>query len=180
MNDRQIGAVFMSVLLPAIQADPELATVKVARSYQQTQQGASTEPYVYFSKISDRRYGHPARKDTYNTLDAEFDHSELQYYESTYQLSAWVPQLPVNATALTESDVLNKVAGIIQSDAILAAFLTAGLGILRVTDVRNPYITDDRDQFEAVPSFDVVFTHTRSVVATVPVVVTYDAVITRV
>lgn len=180
MNDREINTLLMGTLLPAIRADAAMATVKMARNFQQTQQGASTNPFVYFVKISDHRYGHPARKDLYNTPGAVFNHSEEQFYETTYQFSAWIPQLPVNATALTESDVLNKVAGIIQSDAILAAFRAAGLGILRVTDIRNPYITDDRDQFEAVPSFDVVFTHSRSVAATVPVVVTYDAVIDRI
>lgn len=179
MNDRGIATVLMSTLLPAIQADADMATVGLARNFQQTQQGAATSPYVYFVKLSDRRYGHPARKDVFAPLDGVFAHSEVQYYESTYQFSAWVPQLPVSATALTESDILNKVAGIIQSDAILAAFRSAGLGILRVEDVRNPYITDDRDQFEAVPSFDVVFTHTRSVATTVPAAVTYDAVIYR-
>lgn len=109
-----------------------------------------------------------------------FDHADRQLYESTYQLSAWVPQDPASVNALTESDVLNIVSGIMQSDAIIAAFRASGVSLLRVTEVRNPYIVDERDRFEAVPSFDIVLLHHRETVSTLPAVVTYEANINRV
>jgi hypothetical protein len=169
----------MSQLLPAMQARTELSGVSLARSYQQTQQGATIGPYVYFFKIGDRRYGHPARRDEWD-LDAEvFTHEENQVYESTYQFSAWVPQDPSLTASLTESDVLNVVSSIMQSDGLLLAFRAAGVGVLRVTDVRNPYIVDDRDLFEAVPSFDVVLTHARRLSSETPAVLTYEANIER-
>lgn len=180
MNDKQLAALFMSQVLPAMQASPDLAGVKLKRNFQAQQQGADTTPYVYFVKIGDHRYGHVSRKDKYVLLDDAFRHTETQQYETTYQFSAWVPQDPKDVTGLTESDILNLVSGIIQSDAILAAFRAQDVGILRVTDVRNPYIVDERDQFEAVPSFDVVLTHKRTSVSTIPAVVTYESNFDRV
>ena len=180
MNDKQLAALFMAQLLPAMQATSGLAGVKLARNYQQRQQGASNSPYVYFVKTGDHRHGHPAKTEAYNSASGNFTHTESQQYETTYQFSAWVPQDPKDVTGLTESDILNVVSGIMQSDAILAAFRAEGVGVLRVTDVRNPYIADDRDQFEAVPSFDVVLTHKRTSVSTIPAVVTYEANLSRV
>lgn len=180
MNDKELNTLFTSQLLPAMQADIRLNGVKLARNFQQTQQGASTSSYVYFVKIGDHRYGHVARKDVLNLSAADFAHSETQVYETTYQFSAWVPQDPKDVTQLTESDILNIVSGIMQSDTTLAAFQAAGVGILRVTDVRNPYIVDDRDRFEAVPSFDIVLTHKRKTVSTIPAVVTYESNLGRI
>jgi len=180
MNDKQLAALFMAQLLPAMQATSGLSGVKMARSFQSRQQGASSSPYVYFFKIGDHRYGHPERKDVFDTQANAFTHTEIQQYESTYQFSAWIPQDPKDVTGLTESDILNTVSGIIQSDSILAAFRAQEVGILRVTDVRNPYIVDDHDQFEAVPSFDVILTHKRTSVSTIPAVAAYDLNMSRV
>lgn len=180
MNDKQLAALFMAQLLPAIQAAPGLSGVKLARSFQSRQQGASSSAYAYFFKIGDHRHGSPARKDAYDTQAGTFTHTETQQYESTYQFSAWVPQDPKDVTGLTESDILNTVSSIIQSDAIISAFNAAGVGILRVTDVRNPYIVDDHDQFEAVPSFDVILTHKRTSVSTIPAVATYESNVSRI
>lgn len=175
MNDKQLNTLIMAQVLPAMPAG-----VKLARNFQARQHGASDSAYVYFVKIGDHRHGSPERKDVWNATAGEFDHTETQQYETTYQFAAKVPQDPANMTELTESDILNAVSGIIQSDAVLAAFQAQGVGVLRVTEVRNPYIVSDRDEFEAEPSFDVVFTHKRQQVATVPAVTTYEANLSRV
>lgn len=180
MNDKELNALFMAQLLPAMQAQSDLYGVKLARNFQQTQQGAATGPYVYFVKIGDHRYGHVERREIWDETAGVFKHQETQQYETTYQLSAWVPQDSKDVTSLTESDILNIVSGIMQSDALMAAFRDAGAGILRVSEVRNPYIVDDRDRFEAVPSFDLVLTHKRTTVSTIPAVVTYEANVSRV
>ena len=180
MNDKQMAALFIAQLLPAIQAAPGLSGVKLARNFQPRQQGANSSPYAYFYKVGDHRHGSPAKKDVFDAQANAFTHTEIQQYESTYQFSAWVPQDPKDVTGLTESDILNVVSGIMQSDALLAAFRAQGVGILRVTDVRNPYIVDDHDQFEAVPSFDVTLTHKRTSVSTIPAVAAYDLNLSRV
>lgn len=180
MKDKELAALFMAQLLPRMQAHPDLYGVGLARSYQQTPQGAASGPYVYFVKLGDRRYGHVERREEWNAATSTFDHHETQQYETTYQLSAWVPQDVKDVTSSTESDILNAVSGIMQSDSLLSAFRAAGVGVLRVTEVRNPYIVNDQDRFAAVPSFDVVLTHKRTSVSTLPAVVTYEANVSRV
>lgn len=180
MNDKQLFALFMAQVLPAIQAVPGLSTVKMARDFQPRQHGANTAPYLYFTKLSDHRHGHPFRQDVYNSLTGDFVHEEFQQYESLFQFSAWIPQDPANTAGLTESDVLNVACAIMQSDTIIASFRAAGVGILRVTDVRNPYIVDERDQFAAIPNFDVALTYKRSLASTIPAVVAYDLNLSRV
>lgn len=181
MNDKQMAALIMAQLKPLMLAHPDTAAVGLAKNYQPRQQGGSKNPYAYFFKPGvDRRYGHPQRKDVWD-LDAEtFVHTEVQVYESLWQFSAWVPQDPKDVDGLTESDILNVVSSIMQSDTIIAAFKAAGVGILRVTDVRNPYIVSDKDQFSAVPSFDISLTHERILSTTLPAVVTYDLNVSRV
>lgn len=180
MNDRQLNALIMLQLAPAMAAVAALAGVGLARNFQPRQQGAPSLATVHFVKLGDRRYGHPYRREVWNAETEVFDHAEIQVYESTYQFNALVPQNPAATTALTESDVLNIVSAIMQSDAILAAFRASEVGIQRVTEVRNPYFVDDRDRFEAAPSFDVVFTHNRTLSSTTPAVDTYEANISRV
>jgi hypothetical protein len=104
----------------------------------------------------------------------------LQVYEQRYQFMALVPQRPADPMALTASDVLDITAGILGSDACRAALQAQGVGILRITDVRNPYFTNEGNRFEADPSFDVVFCHTRTLESIVPKVETYDLRVTRV
>jgi hypothetical protein len=83
-------------------------------------------------------------------------------------------QDPKTPTQYTASDILNLIASILQSDASIAAFQAQGVGVLRVTGVRNPYFLDDRQQNEACPSLDVTFTHKQVVASTAPVVQSVD------
>jgi len=132
--------------------------VTVKQNYQPTQQGVNTGPTVYFNKISDRRYGFLKREDVYNTNTNQMVHTESQWYETTFQISALVIQDPKNIS-YTASDLVNIVAMIMQSDATRIALLNGGAGIYRITDVRNPYFLDDQDRWEASPSFDFTLTH---------------------
>jgi len=180
MNDKALFALIRSTLLPQFALYPETAGVQLARSFQPRQAGTPSGAALFFFKVGDKRYGWPKRFDLFNEAGEVFDHELRQQYETTIQFDAWVPQDPAQATAPTESDVLNTVSGIIQSDTVVQAFRAAGVGLQRVTEVRNPFVVDDRDRFEAVPSFDIVVTHFRVLAATVPTVVTYDANIHRV
>lgn len=180
MNDKELFALMRSTALPMIQVQPGLSAVAMSRKFQPRQQGAASGPIVYFVKLFDHRHGSPKREDLIDGSGTIFGHTERQLMESTFQLTAWIPQQPEDVTALTESDVLNIVSAIMQSDALIGVFWDAGVGIQRVTDVRNPYFTDDRDRFEAEPSFDIVFSHYRNLVSTLPTVDAYEANINRV
>lgn len=180
MTDKELAALFMAQLLPRMQEIPELYGVALVRNFQPRQQGASKTSAAYFVKLGDRRHGSPKRRDVWNETAEQFEHEEIQQYETTYQFSAMVPQDPADVVALTESDILNLISGIMQSDTLLEIFRAAGVGVQRVTEVRNPYVVLDRDRFEALPTFDVVLTHNRIRRDTLPAVVAYDANISRV
>lgn len=180
MNDLQLAGLIIAQLKPVMLTTAGLTAAALLRNFQPRQQGAPSGPAVFFFKVGDKRYGSPQRRDLVDGTGLVFGHEERQLLETTWQFSAWIQQDPADAARLTESDVLNLVSGIMQSDTIIAGFRTAGVGIQRVTDVRNPYIVDDRDRFEAVPSFDIVVTHYRVTSTTVPAVVAYDANVSRV
>lgn len=176
MNDKQLSTLIRAQLFGA----PDLPGVQAQRNFQPRQQGANSSPTIYWVKLTEPRHGSPQRKEVWNDTTSQFDHAESQLVTALWQFMADIPQDPANANELTESDVLAVACAIMQSDAVIATFKAAGVGIQRVTEVRNPQITDDRDRFSAMPSFDVTFSHYRTRVTTLPAVVTYDADIRRV
>jgi hypothetical protein len=97
-------------------------------------------------------------------------HTEEQQYETTFQLSALATQNPATPTQYTASDICNLCAAILQSSVAIQTFEANQVGIERVTDVRNPYFDDDRQQNEASPSFDYCLTHKQIIVSTTPVI----------
>jgi hypothetical protein len=169
MTDNQLIKLFRPIVVAGLAA-LGYSSVGVVQNNQPTVQGAATGPTVYFYKIGDKRYGFLERSDAYNSEDNDFVHTETQKYETTFQVSALVRQDPAVTTSYTASDLVNAVAMILASDAARETMLAAGVGILRVMDVRNPYFLDDHDQFEASPSFDFVLTYDRTIQTTVPVV----------
>lgn len=131
--------------------------VEVKQSFQPTQQGANTPPTIYFFKLSDRRRGWPAK---FNTPAAPgfMTHTELQYYETTFEVMSTWSQDP-SVISYTAADLVNYVAYILQSDSCISTLAQSNVGILKVFDVQNRLSLDDRDVHEAYPSFDVIFTH---------------------
>lgn len=160
-----------------------LSNVKVKQSNQPTNQGANTAPTLYLDKIpGDKRYGFLRRTDEWvDDVDPPFmRHIEAQVYESTFQFTALSIQNPADVTQLTASDLANWAASIIQSDAARLALQAKGIGMLRITEIRNPYFVDDKNRFEASPSFDFTLTHEKVIISTSPAVVTYEADVKRV
>lgn len=188
MTDSALNQFIVAQLDYFMPLDPVLSTLAgltVATAYQPRQQGAQAAATVYFHKLFDKRLGFPKTQDIFvDPVSPDpvgtMRHEETQVYETHYQFTALVPQDPSAINRTTASDALNVVAGIIASDAFIARCRAVGLGILRVLDVKNPYFVDDRDRFEASPSFDVVFTHKRVRTTTEAVLVTYDANVGRV
>lgn len=193
MTDAELQALIVAQLTTRIPLFPQLAGIaglEVAQNFQPRQEGRRTSPTIYFVKISHRRYGFTGTRNTYvpptdpppppPAALGTFLHEEVQVYEQRYQFMALVPQNPAQPMALTASDVLDTVAGILGSDACRAAMQAQGVGIQRITDVRNPYFTNDQNRFEADPSFDVVFCHTRTLESIAPKVEAYDLRVTRV
>jgi hypothetical protein len=157
MTDNQLIQLFLPIIQAGLIADGYVDVI-TKQANQPTQQGINSGPTVYFYKVSNKRYGFLGRWDKWNSLSNTMVHTEAQYYETTFQVSALVRQYPITPDQYTASDLVNEVASIMQSDNTRAILNAAGVGILRVTDISNPYFVDDHDNFEAVPSFDFVLT----------------------
>lgn len=179
MTDNDLIKLFLPIIQNGLIADGYTGVV-TKQANQPTQQGVNTGPTVYFYKISDHRYGFLRRDDVWNTDLMIMEHTESQQYETTFQISALVLQNPLNTNTYTASDLVNEVAAIMQSDKTRAILSAQNVGILRVTDIANPYFLDDRDQFEASPSFDFVLTHKQTRVTTDPVINSWELDINRV
>lgn len=156
MTDNELIKLFLPIINTGLQ-DAGLTNVVVTQSNQPTQQGINIAPTVYFYKIGDHRYGWVDREDKWDGINNV--HTEVQIYETTFQISALVLQKPNNTLTYTASDLVNEVAYIMQNESTLQTLSDSNVGILRITDVRNPYFLDDRDNFEASPSFDFILTH---------------------
>lgn len=169
MFDNQIIALVIKTIIDQ-EAGAGLPDMPIAQAFQPTQQGVSSAPTAYLHKVGDHRLGSPYRGDVYDPVKKVMVHTELQQYETTFQMNALSTQDPANVQQLTASDLLNLIAAILQSTATIQILNANGLGILRVTDVRNPAFTDDRDRNEYAPSFDFVIQH-KQIVTTPGVVI---------
>lgn len=170
MLDNQLIQVFYPIITVGL-TNAGYSGVTLKQANQPTQQGINlTSPAVYFYKIGDRRYGHVYRNDKWDPVSSTMIHTETQQYETTFQISSLVLQDPTNTSAYTASDLVNSVAQIMQSSNTIQTLWDNNIGILRITDIRNPYFVDDRDQFEASPSFDFVLTHEQTSTIVDPVI----------
>lgn len=176
MRDNQLYAFLIPIINAGLIARGISATVK--QSYQPTPEGINVGTLVTLTKISENRYGFLKREDVWNAGNGNFDHVETQVMESHFQVGAFSiidPKTETSAT-LTAADVLYEVTAILQSDAFLLALKAQGIGVLRIQELRNPYFSDDRERFEASPSFDFTITHKRVTIATTPKVDTFENV----
>lgn len=168
MLDNQLIALIISTLV-AGEATAGIAGTPIAQAFQPTQQGVNTQPTAFIYKIADKRYGYPRWEDVWNPDTSAIDHVESQQYETTFQLSALATQNPKTPNQYTASDICNLCAHILQSAAGVQTLQAQGVGIERVTDVRNPPFQDDRSRFEFNPSFDFVVTHKQVISSTTPI-----------
>jgi hypothetical protein len=138
-----------------------------------TQEGVPTAPTIFFEKLFDDVYGWPALDYEHNVAvppatQGTFTDTENQWCETTFQVSALVIQDPNDLTIPTASDVVNYVNRFLHTRASIEYFKGSSVSMLRVTKVRNPYFEDDRNTYEANPSFDITLCHQNSIQDTVP------------
>lgn len=149
--------------------------ILIKQSNQPTMQGSNSAPTLYLYKIGpDRRVGSVYRQDVYNSGTGAMDHIETQQYESMFQLSGIATQNPQTPDAYTASDIANLAAYIMQSSATITTLEASGVGIYRISDVRNPYAKDDRYEFEATASFDFILTHKQVITSSMPIINTAE------
>lgn len=125
--------------------------------FQPLQQGRPDDRTVYMHKISDRRYG--ARTVSQRYIAGNIvTRRETQSMETTFQFSVTQPAA-LQDNELTHGDVLKIIAATLQSDDALRFLIANGASVLRVADIRTIYVTNDRNQHEEQPTFDLVLKH---------------------
>lgn len=169
MLDNQLIALIISTLI-AGEAVAGIADTPIKQAFQATQQGVNKKPTAYLHKIGDRRVGWVERKEIWDADAQVMRHQETQQYETTFQISTLATQNPKTPEEYTASDIVNLIAYILQSATAINTFEAQGVGILRVTDVRNPYFLDDKQRNEASPSFDFTLTHKQVILSLVPII----------
>ena len=171
-TDNTLIQLFLPIIQSGLAADG-FTGVTVQQANQPTQQGIPTGPTVYFYKLYNRRYGFLGRQDVWDENLDQMTHHEGQYYETSFRFQALVLQ-NVKTPGYTASDLINEVACILQSDSTIVELNAQNVGILRITDISNPYFTDDRDNFEALPSFEITLLYLNDRISVDPVVDTYE------
>lgn len=158
MQDNVLIALFTGIIEAGL-AERGYSSIPVVQAYQPTLQGVNESPTVFFSKTSDKRYGFIQSQTEYSSLTEEISLIETQLYESVFNINVWAIQDPSTPSAPTAADLANIVALILNCAKGRQQLLDAGVGILRITDIRNPYFVDDKEIFEANANFDFTLTH---------------------
>jgi hypothetical protein len=180
MTDNQLFAVLFSVVRTGLAARG-VNPVTVAQAYQPTQQGETTDPAVYLTKLFDTPRGHVRRDTVYDEVDDVMNETETQTYETTYQVNARSLQVVGEVDQLTASDLVKLVRQILQSSAVIALLNDSNLAILRISELRNPALmSNDEGRFEFSPSFDFILTYDEIYTLEAPALETVEYNINRV
>lgn len=190
MTDAELAVILVAQVDSLIAAEPTLAPLvsqglSLGRAFQPRAQGVASGPRFFYFVAGSRRVGFPDKRNVYipptpPETEGHFELRQLQQYEVRYQFMALIPQSPEDQTALSEHDALCALADIMAGERFRLALRAQGVGMLRITDVRNPYFTDDKDRFAADPSFDIVLTYPRQRVEINAPISAYDLNIKRV
>lgn len=138
------------------------APYPVLQKQQPTQEGIPYSPTIFFEKLFDQVYGFADVSHSFDEGTSTMTETETQLIATTIQISALVIQEPANLSLPTASDAANYVRSFFMARSNLRLLWAQNVNVLRVTQVANPYIEDDRHRNEATPSFDVVVTHQRT------------------
>lgn len=173
MTEKELFTLLGTVLTSALAARYAPTVIDVRQADQPSLQGRPSGPAVLLSNQPAVRYGFLKREDKWDHNAELMVHTETQIMLTTFQCGALWPQDPKAldaSTSPTASDLVDFAAMVLQSDVVRYVLNGAGVGVLRVTDVRRPYMKDDQDRFEASPSFDFTLTHRLVVVSATPIV----------
>lgn len=155
MLDNQLYILLRQLL--TVQAPPRGIDATYAQRYQPTQQGRDTDRTVLFFKVADKAVGSAQVETQYISGDTT-QRTETQSMESTIQFSVIQPPAMADDD-LTHDDVLKAIRATLQSQDAQRFLVANGASVLRVSNMRNPFMVNDRGQFEPNPSFDLIVKH---------------------
>lgn len=172
-----VGQMITTALLNGVSV---LGAVDVVQKDSPTQQGTNSAPTAYFERVFDIGRGMPIVKNEYSPDTGLMTETTVRLTETTIQISALSWQDPTNPVVVTAADIVQYINTYFQAPSVRAVFLKNGLNMLKVTDVRNPWFENDRNQFEAMPNFDFVLTHQRSISLVIDSIKSANGVVTAV
>lgn len=142
------------------------AGVKVLQKDNPVTVGVPTDPTVFMETIIPaQRVGWLSRQEKLKLDLSEFEHEELQWLETTLQISALARLEDGQPSA---ADYASMAADILQGDAGMAVLAAQRVRPLRVTTSRTVFFVNDAQQYEANPSFDIVLSHVQIRTSTTP------------
>lgn len=173
MRDYQLQTLLQSALIAGLAARGITAGVK--QNNQPRQFVAPSTPTVFHSLGSRKKYGWPARVDTFNTGTGNFDTTTTQVVHTRFQVAGYVPNIsPADATALTSGDLVSAASDILQHEDALAVFRASDCNVFRVTDNPLIWLQDSSAQNIAWASFDIIFTHKDAFVTSTGVITDFN------
>ena len=182
MNDTKLIDIICTALEAGLVSqgyvDPD-----VLQSFQPEQQGSPSGETWYIHKIGPiHKYGHTQKSNKLNQTTGIVDLVETRVLERKYQITAFKKQTPEEQTptAKTADDMAEEAAAIMQGQVFVNALRLEGLRMMRITDVRTPYFTDQHDQNDISPNFDFTVTYSKQLASIVQPVVDYTVQINRV
>lgn len=144
--------------------------VSLKQANQPTQQGINTNPTVYLYKVNSLPVGFRGRLDAWDSMSETMIHTEGQYMESTWQISAFVTQNPAITTLYTASDLVTEISYILQYESTITILSSNGIGIYKIGEIINPYFVNDQDQFYANPSFTFTVSYRNTKTNIIPII----------
>lgn len=160
MKELQLYSLLRSVLVENLSSlgytDSE---VLVYNGYAPNITGTTELPAIIFYPFGDHRYGWPRRSSSWDSLEEVMTDVTKQILEATFQITVRADYPLNDPDANTPGDWIELAASILQSDTAIKSFSDQNMGIYRITDIRKPYVTNDRDQNMMAPSFDITLTH---------------------
>lgn len=159
MNDKQVLKLVIKTLKDGL-GEFGINGVSVLRNYQVTQQGAESNPAIYIHKISSNRYSYPIESNVYNKDTDEIDTTTKFIRTPVLQFSARV-QESTDVDAMTSGDLLDFAADIMQMPTTISTFIDNGIGIEMISQIRDIYEKNDKDNYEHTPNFDLTLSYNR-------------------
>ena len=135
---------------------------QVRQSYQPKSHGTPSPPFVYIHRISSHRYGFQSSR-SMDMLGEQIE-TETQTIEKVFQIGGEALEETPTLAELTAYDYVENTSIILNSQYARERLKLAGICLLRITDIRNPYFMNERERYQQDPSFDftVIYTQTRS------------------
>lgn len=184
MRQLDLWTLLNSTLTAGLDAQYGEGEVGVQAIYQPQAMGLPSEPTVTFQSILEQRYGWLRRAYTPGIAPSDLMTGAMtQWWESTLQIGAMArrdPNDPNFLTLPTAMDICKAASDILQSDTGLSALAAQRVRPLRITAIRNLQWVNESDQYESVPSFDLVLVYPQTIETKMPPVVTFEPVTGRV